>query len=57
MMEPLAQKICNLDTIARIHIADQEHKITLFAADIIILTLTELASSLPKVYKVLNTVC
>lgn len=53
MMEPLAQTIRNNISIQGIQVTDQNHKITLFADDII-LTLTELASSLPVVCDILD---
>lgn len=53
LLEPLAQKTHNNDNISGIPIAGHEHKITLFADDII-LTLMEPASSLPAVCDILE---
>lgn len=52
-MEPLAHKIRNHTSISGLSIEGKEHKITLFADDII-LTLIDPDSSLPYVYNILK---
>lgn len=54
VMEPLAEAIGTDSLIKGIRIIDQDHKIGLFADDVV-LTLTTPASSLVRVHQILNS--